>query len=220
MDRIPEPDLMNEEKQAYAYAHADFSEPHNNFIVQFQALFPNNIQGAVLDIGCGPGDISCRFAKAYPNCKIEGIDGSKAMLELGKALIYNYKVQDRVSLHYAYLPQDKPPQTQYDAVISNSLLHHLTNPFILWDAVKTYAKTGAPIFIMDLMRPETTKLAEKIVEKYAATEPLILQQDFFHSLCAAYTVSEIRAQLQSANCEYLTIEVLSDRHFCIYGRKP
>ena len=35
MERIPEPDLMSEQEQARAYAEADFSEPHENFVDLF-----------------------------------------------------------------------------------------------------------------------------------------------------------------------------------------
>ncbi len=33
MDRIPEPELMDEVEQARAYAAADFSEPHQAFVL-------------------------------------------------------------------------------------------------------------------------------------------------------------------------------------------
>ena len=40
MERIPEPDLMNDPEQALAYAQADFEEPHNQFVELFKNRFP------------------------------------------------------------------------------------------------------------------------------------------------------------------------------------
>jgi SAM-dependent methyltransferase len=88
MQRVPEPELMREDLQAKAYAEADFEEPHSNFIKLFQQNFPRvNIKGFVLDLGCGPGDISIRFARAFPKCAVHGVDGSEAMLK-GAPLVF------------------------------------------------------------------------------------------------------------------------------------
>lgn len=81
MMRIPEPELMNDPAQARIYAAADFSEPHGRFIELFAERFPDiRPRGLVLDLGCGPADISIRFARAYLSCRIVGVDGAPAML--------------------------------------------------------------------------------------------------------------------------------------------
>ena len=41
MERIPEPELMEDEAQARAYAEANFAEPHSHFIELLQAVFPH-----------------------------------------------------------------------------------------------------------------------------------------------------------------------------------
>ncbi|HEX6174620.1 MAG TPA: SAM-dependent methyltransferase, partial [Candidatus Binatia bacterium] len=62
MERIPEPELMDEDEQARAYALADFAEPHNHFVELFRECFPDEaITGHVLDLGCGPADVTLRF---------------------------------------------------------------------------------------------------------------------------------------------------------------
>ena len=65
--RVPEPELMSAEEQARAYAGADFEEPHGNFIRLLQERLPGLPErGTALDLGCGPGDIGIRFARAFP----------------------------------------------------------------------------------------------------------------------------------------------------------
>jgi ubiquinone/menaquinone biosynthesis C-methylase UbiE len=219
MKRIPEPDLMNGDKQALAYANADFNEPHSLFIELFRQTFSyTNIQGLVLDLGCGPADISIRFAKTYPRCLIEGVDGSKNMLKHGREAVIKQKLERRVDLICGYLPKAQLPHKHYDVIISNSLLHHLTDPMILWDMIKKYTTGNTSIFIMDLLRPDSLQTARQLVSDYAANEPAVLQEDFLNSLCASYRVDEITEQLQKAGLGMLKIKAVTDRHFIVCGR--
>lgn len=219
MERIPEPELMDETEQARAYAHADFEAPHSYFIERFVRHFPEGVPGGrVLDLGCGPGDISMRFARAYPEVQVDGIDGAGAMLAEGRTLLAQAGLEGRVSLVHACLPQDPAPRERYDAIISNSLLHHLYDPQVLWQAVARYAAPGAPVFVMDLMRPDTPEQAAALVAEHAAGEPEVLRRDFYHSLLAAFTPLEVRAQLAAAGLQGLSVEAISDRHLLVHGR--
>ena len=220
MQRIPEPELMEDEAQARAYAEADFEAPHNFFIELFKQTFPAlRITGRVLDLGCGPADISLRFARAYPDCEIYGVDGAAAMLAFGDKAIQQANLAHRIRLLTGYLPGAHLPHRHYDVVISNSLLHHLADPLTLWQAVKDYAVGGAPVFIMDLMRPASQRQARALVAEYAADEPQVLQHDFYHSLLAAYTPQEVERQLSSLALPF-SVSAVSDRHLVVSGTMP
>jgi SAM-dependent methyltransferase len=219
MERIPEPDLMNDGSQALAYAEADFAEPHNYCIELLRNSLPNlPDQGLALDLGCGPGDITTRFATAFSGWKADGIDGAAAMLSYGDAAVRRAGLSDRIQLIEAYLPEGDAPHEAYDLIFSNSLLHHLTDPHILWQSIHRWARPGTGIFIMDLMRPDTAEIANEFVSQYAANEPEILRRDFYNSLLAAYRIPEVQAQLQQAQLAHLSVEPVSDRHFIIWGR--
>lgn len=219
MEREPEPELMDDTEQAAAYAHADFEEPHSRFIQLFRETFPGEeLGGTVLDLGCGPADIALRFARAYPGCAVQGVDGAAAMLEHGEARLQQAGLTARVQLIHAYLPDASLPLAAYDAIISNSLLHHLRDPVVLWRTIRRYAKTGAPIFVMDLLRPASRAAAQALVDNYAADEPPILRHDFFHSLLAAYRLEEVIAQLRGAGLGHLQVGQVSDRHILVHGR--
>lgn len=219
MLRIPEPELMEDDEQARVYAEADFEEPHNNFITMFQDIFPSkDIDGYVLDLGCGACDISIRFASRYSNCIVHGVDGSEAILFYGtQAISRSNEVHGRVETFHVRLPNEFLPRQKYDVIISNSLLHHLPNPQILWNTVKSYAVSGAPLFIMDLKRPDSISEADYLTKKYASNEPSILQRDFYNSLRAAFEIDEIEKQLQTAGLKQLSVKQVSDRHVAIYG---
>lgn len=220
MRRIPEPELMDEEAQARAYAEADFEAPHSYFIELFRQTFPKlNVSGCVLDLGCGPADISLRFARAYPDCEIHGVDAAAAMLALGDKAIQQAELERRIRLVSGYLPGARLPRQDYDVVISNSLLHHLADPLTLWQAIREYAAAGAPVFIMDLMRPASPQHARMLVTEYAADEPRVLQHDFYHSLLAAYTPQEVEQQINQLALPF-RVSVVSDRHLVVTGIMP
>src|SRR3569833_681873 len=169
MQRIPEPDLMDDDAQARAYAEADF-------------------------------------------------DDAAAMLSYGDRRVVQEGLQSRITLVHGYLPDAQLPCMQYDAVISNSLLHHLRAPAALWRTLRACVRAAAPVFVMDLLRPEGRAEADALVEQFAANEPAVQRHDFLHSLLAAYRLDEVAAQLRDAGLAYLAIAAVSARHLAVHGR--
>jgi ubiquinone/menaquinone biosynthesis C-methylase UbiE len=219
MERIPEPDLMDDDDQAEAYHRADFSEPHNHFVTLFGQQFEaDSWHGPVLDLGCGTADVTLRFADAFDAVEIDGIDGAESMLRLGREAVRSRALAHRVRLSRAYLPRENPPRRRYGAVISNSLLHHLHEPMVLWSVIKGVAVPGAPVLVMDLLRPADIRQVDQFVMKYASDAPERLQRDFRNSLHAAYRVTEVEVQLQEAGLGHLRVSTVSDRHLIVAGR--
>lgn len=221
MERVQEPaELMSEEEQARAYAEADFSEPDSQFIRQFSDSFADyDGSGLVLDLGCGPANITRRFAERYPQAILHGVDGSDAMLKYGcKALEgEDESVTARISFILGFIPGVTLPAETYAVIISNSLLHHLRNPKSLWTTVKENAGVGTRVFIADLYRPANREAARQIVETYSADEPKVLKTDFYNSLLAAFTPAEIEDQLAAAGLAHFTVQTIDDRHVVVSG---
>lgn len=216
MERILEPELMDDPKQAEVYACADFEEENQGFVERFKEYFPEFSQGTVLDLGCGPADIPIRFAKLYPGCQIIGVDASAPMIQLGAQAVKAAGLADRITLRCERI-DDVAGARVADAVISNSLLHHLPNPLQFWNRLRQLVRPGAPVLVMDLLRPESPEAAQAIVDQYAANEPDILRRDFYNSLLAAFTEDEIGSQLARMNLTRLLIDVPDDRHWVVGG---
>src|SRR3990172_9363227 len=87
MDRILEPELMTDAAQAVAYAGADFVQVNQGFVDRFRACFPKAVGGTMVDLGCGPGDIPVRFARALPDFTITAVDGSEPMIALARQAV-------------------------------------------------------------------------------------------------------------------------------------
>ena len=212
---------MDDAEQALAYARADFEEPNRRFAEQFAETYPELGTGAVLDLGCGPGDIVLRLATRHPALVVHGLDGSAAMLHFACERLHEAPtLGGRVQFVEGTLPGAALPLAAYDAVISNSLLHHLHEPRHLWRAVQDAGSPGAAVLVMDLFRPGSEQAASAIVERYSGSEPDVLKRDFLASLCAAFEPDEIRAQLRECGLGGLEVRTVSDRHVLITGRLP
>jgi len=170
--------------------------------------------GNVIDLGTGAADIAIRFASNYPCFEVDAIDGSYAMIAEGKKAIDKVRLNDRINLIHSSIQDITLAEKEYAIVFSNSLLHHLHDPMVLWKLIKN-AKGNPLVFIMDLMRPKNTQKIDELVHEYAGNEPEILQKDFKNSLKAAFTPEEVVLQLQDIGLDGLKVTVVSDRHIVV-----
>lgn len=219
MERVPEPELMEDPAQAAAYARADFAEVNQGFVDRFRATFPALTRGSVLDLGCGPADIPIRLARALPDLRVIAVDGSQAMLAHARTAIENAGLGERIRLLHARLPGLPLQSASFDAIVSNSLLHHFTDPNVFWQEALRLGKPGAAVLVMDLFRPDSPPRAHEIVESAARDADPILKRDFFASLLASWTVDEVSSQL-AAHRLPLECRIISERHWFVWGRLP
>ena len=219
MKRIVEPELMTEASQALAYARADFESAHSSYPKLFAKKFPRRPRHALaLDLGCGPCDVTIRFAIANPGYTFHAVDGSAAMLKHARTrLAWQPGLSSRITLVPGFIPGTPIPRRAYDVILASSFLHHLHDPQVFWQAVRQYSKRGTIVFIVDLRRPASLSQARALQRKYSRGEPDVLRRDFFNSLLAAFRPSEVRRQLKEARLNELKVEIISDRHLAVFG---
>ncbi len=220
MKRILEPELMNDIEQADAYAGQGLDDAYWLFIQCFRKYFRGlTPKGTILDLGCGPAVIPLRLAKLFPACEIHGVDGAPEMLTRGKEAVRREGLERKVHLIHGILPDKLSlPQSAYNIVISNSFLHHLADPMVLWQTIQAYALPNAAVLVIDLLRPASDQEAQLVVDRFMPDAPPMLRRDMLLSLHAAFTLDEIRAQLQEAQlAEYLTPAMPTPFQFAAYG---
>lgn len=219
MERVMEPELMVDPGQVDAYATADFSETNQDHVRQFAARFPDAPPSALaLDLCCGSGDVTLRFARVYTGWTIHGVDGSRPMLERAERLALLSDLGARLRWIEATLPASAITPHAYDVVLSTGALHHFHDPAVLWRAIRSSVRPGGIVFVVDFFRPATEEAAELLVQRYAGGAPEILRRDYRSSLLAAFTPDEIRRQLFAQGLGDLVVEVTSDRHVVIAGQ--
>jgi len=215
MRRVLEREIMDDRKQAIAYAKADFSSSNQMFVDKLIEDYSAKLQN-VLDIGCGPADVPIRLAKTKPSIRITAVDASETMIRLAKKAVKAAGLEQRVRLIKGQVPGLQLENCNYDVILSKDSLHHLADPMVFWEEVKRLAKGETVVYMMDLYRPSTKEEAREIVESVSAKEPMILKRDFYNSLLAAFTIDEVQQQLRKAELALEVVEV-SERHFLVKG---
>src|SRR5690242_16215245 len=169
MERILEPELMEDEQKALAYAKADFSTSNQWYVDHVLQDYPRGWR-TVLDVGCGPGDVMVRLAAAQPGIRITAVDGSLAMIELARKAASSAKLDSRITLLHGRIPGLPLSERSFDTILSKDLLHHLPDPMVLWSEAQRLGRSNAVVYVMDLMRPHSPQAARNIVESVAPDE--------------------------------------------------
>lgn len=228
MQRICEPELMDEAAQARAYAEADFSDTDQalvaNILKRLEGCSPP-LQRLV-DLGCGPGNIAFLLADALPSLPLLALDGAAAMLEPalkrqqaepGRWPMLRF-LQARLPLDDAVLTVlPSAFQPPFQLLVSNSLLHHLHHPEVLWGALRQLGAPGSLVVLRDLRRPDSPAALEDLVERHVSGAPTVLQRDYRASLQAAFRPEEVEDQLLDAGLACLHVEMVGDRYLDVTG---
>lgn len=221
MQRVPEPELMDDADQAKAYAAADFSAGDQQTIALIRALVSETTTGAcptrVIDLGCGPGNITLRLSEVFPAAEVIGVDGAVEMLKLARARAT--AMQRRVNFVACSLQHlnDSALLGTADLIVSNSLLHHLHQPDLLWMLTRTLARPGCRVLHRDLRRPASPAELDRLQHRYLPDAPKVLLNDFRASLAAAFELEEVESQLQSAGLTGLNVVAEGDRYLVVSG---
>ena len=216
---------METPSQVKAYADADFSSSDSMVVEGLEKYLTKsgktlNKNDLILDVACGPGNISERIAKNWPTVKVVGIDGSKEMLNqaekklcesFSENLSYELIEINSIANDEKYFP------LKADVLVSNSALHHFHNPCKFWNALKKLGKKKCIHIHRDLIRPNSIEKAHEIKEKYLTNSPEILKKDFYASLHASFTVEEVNQQLVNAGLSQLEVFQVDELYLEIIG---
>ena len=212
MRRIPEAELMENTEQARAYSCADFSESNNIFVNNLFRVSKINNKTKILDIGCGDGEIPIQILKRK-NCDITAVDGSEAMLDEFYKKVKINKLTN-IKIMNSLIDDELLVDSKFDIVMSNSLVHHINDIKSFWKNLIRLTDDNGIILCMDLQRPDDESSLTNLLQTYGGNNST-LKKDFENSLRAAYTIDEIKSQLNEINKISFTIKPVSDRHFFV-----
>ena len=220
--RIPEPELMNEPLQVDAYAAADFSGTDQAMVERIATLLQSSgasfrTKARLLDLGCGPGNITARLAQQWPKCSVLGLDAADRMIAVANDRRRAAGLsRERLRYEQALLPIYQADQPA-DLIVSNSLLHHLHDPQQLWSSLIPLAAPHCLVVHRDLRRPDSEASIDRLCQCHVADAPLVLQRDYRASLHASFSLEEVKAQLLLAGLQHLQVVAVEDRYLEVSG---
>ncbi|WP_333457290.1 methyltransferase domain-containing protein [Microcoleus sp. Pol10D4] len=211
MQRVLEPEVMDSLEEAIEYDSMDFTEVNAAFAQSAAALGP--VFGNVLDAGTGTARIPIAISQLRRAWKLTCIDLSPNMLKVGAQNVEKAGVRSQINLELIDAKAMPYPDSYFDMVISNSIIHHLPDPLPFLQEVKRVLKPQGAIFLRDLLRPEKPEIRDNLVNLYAGDCNAHQKQLFSDSLQAAFTLDEVEEMIQNAGLDGLRIYESSDRHW-------
>jgi len=211
MQRVLEPEVMDTWEEAVEYDSMDFTEVNAAFAKSAIELGP--ICGKILDAGTGTARIPIAIAQMRPAWEMTCIDMSANMLKLGLENVSEANVRSQIKLELVDAKAMPYPDSYFDMVISNSIIHHLPDPLPFLREVRRVLKPNGAVFLRDLLRPEDEAIRDNLVEVYAVDCNSHQKQLFSDSLHAAFTLAEIQTMIETAGLEGVRIYESSDRHW-------
>ena len=206
LPRVPEPEVMDESSEVRAYssaaAEAYLSNIDDSFVAHVLRLI-GPIPGRALDIGCGPGQILKKLSSRLPEWKFLGMDRSLAMIDRARETQELRATRGVPSIpgNLCFLAGDATalpfPDSTFDLVLCNSVLHHICEPSRLFAEIRRVAKLDAAILVRDLRRPSRLHFPFHVRWHGRYYEGLMYNL-YRASVRAAYTREELSSMLRSA----------------------
>jgi ubiquinone/menaquinone biosynthesis C-methylase UbiE len=221
--RTLEPEVMDTREDAWDYDSMDHAEVNRRFVDDLLAeLVPAGDEDEpclLLDIGTGTAQIPILLCQATEDLRIIAADAAVSMLDLARLNVEIAGLRERIQLDQSDAKQMAYRDAMFDAVISNSIVHHIPNPQeVLREAVRV-TRPGGLLFFRDLKRPADQGEVDHLVETYAAGCNEHQRTLFRDSLHAALTADEMRTLVAEFGFGPDTVEVTSDRHWTWSARR-
>ena len=217
MKRIPEPERMQPIEEIH-YAKADYAKPHEEFVGEVLGAVGRRPGVRLVDLGCGPGDILVRLSRRGVDWQLYGLDFWKRMLGYARDAELSLGPHRAIRWIQADIKATSLPTAMFGAIISNSVLHHVEDAEQFWLEVGRLAEPCATVLLRDLRRPPDEQAARIIIARHIGGESSVVRNHYLSSLRSAYTVDEIRAQLQAAGIAGLKVRKVADRYLEVFGR--
>lgn len=216
--RVLEPEAMDSALEAAEYDAMDHAAVNGRFVDDFLAAFDRTLPTArrphsVLDLGTGTAQIPIELCRQRTEFQIVAVDLSAEMLKLARHNVERRGLTARIECRLADAKRAPWQDDEFAAVISNSIVHHVAEPWrVLAQAVRV-CRPGGLVFFRDLLRPDDLDQLQWLVDAYAAGANGHQRSLLAASLHAALTLDEMRRLVADLGLPPETVAQSSDRHW-------
>ncbi|NEE50410.1 class I SAM-dependent methyltransferase, partial [Streptomyces sp. SID8455] len=103
----------------------------------------------VLDVGSGPGVVTCLLAEVFPEAEVVAVDPTPALLERTKDRARRLGVSDRVRTLEAELPKDAARLGEADLIWAGNSLHHMGDQRAALAAFAENLRPGGTVALLE-----------------------------------------------------------------------
>ncbi|MHA2429921.1 MAG: class I SAM-dependent methyltransferase [Promethearchaeota archaeon] len=165
------------------------------------------LNGLLVDVGCGSGNLIVEIAQKYNSIDLIGIDISDEILELAKQRAIKNELNERIKFEIGNVENLPFLDNSIDFIISSLSLHHWANSKIAFKELVRALKGDGLLLIFDFRRNSRKFFYGllKFVTKIVAPKVLKEINEPLGSLQAGYTAEEIREILSQINIRSVEI---------------
>jgi ubiquinone/menaquinone biosynthesis C-methylase UbiE len=218
--RTLEPEAMDTPEEARDYDAMDHATVNARFVAEFLDAHGPCRGGELLDVGTGPARIPIALCRADRSARVLGIDLAEAMLERARSNVAEAGLSDRIRCVRADAQRLLYPNGHFEAVLSNSIIHHLADPAPALAEMARVVAPGGTLFVRDLARPDDLEMLARLVTTYAGDEAPAARALFEASLHAALTLRDVRDIVRTLVRSDADVVMTSDRHWTWSWHRP
>jgi ubiquinone/menaquinone biosynthesis C-methylase UbiE len=218
--RVLEPEAMDSPEEASDYDAMDHTAVNARFVADFLRAHGPCRGGEILDVGTGPGLIPIALCLADPAARVVGVDLAAHMLDRAGRNVESADLSGRIRLQLADAKRLDGDVGHYEAVVSNSIVHHIPDPALALAEMARLVAPGGTLFVRDLFRPSTAYEVDLLVELYTALETAEARELFRDSLNASLTLGEMRSIVAEMGHDPAEVSMTSDRHWTWVWHRP
>jgi ubiquinone/menaquinone biosynthesis C-methylase UbiE len=226
LPRTLEPEVMDTPEEAHDYDAMDHAQVNARFCEDLLATAHRvgASLGRVLDVGTGTARIPIALCQRATRIEVEAIDLADHMLALAAQNVERAGLQSRIRVTRVDAKATPWPEGAFDAVVSNSIVHHIPEPPRVLAEAWRLVRPGGLLFVRDLERPAGAALLAALVDRHALVPDAAPALRAMHqrqralfeaSLHAALTVAEVRAYVVPLGIPSSAVETTSDRHWTL-----
>jgi ubiquinone/menaquinone biosynthesis C-methylase UbiE len=223
LPRILEPEVMDTLTEAVDYDSMDHAEVNRLFAEDFLAMPTERLPGRavcrLLDVGTGTAQIPIEICRRRNDLRMTAVDLAAHMLQIAQRNVITAVLTTQIRLEQVDAKRLPYADAEFDAVISNSIVHHIPEPRTVFREMVRVLRSGGSLFVRDLLRPPDRETLEQLVARYAAEANDHQRQMFHDSLHAALSLDEVRDLVQDAGLQGEWARQTSDRHWTVAGRR-
>jgi ubiquinone/menaquinone biosynthesis C-methylase UbiE len=230
LTRVLEPEVMDTAEEARDYDDIDHSEVNTRYCDDLIAFAGDALRGgSVLDVGTGTARIPILLCQRVSGPTVVGIDLSGEMLAIGHSNVAAAGLADRITLQREDAKRLGKPDFAFQAVLCNTIIHHIPRPGELLSEMWRLTAKGGVIFARDLVRPESDEGVLELVQRHGGKPATTAPNDvashrrqvalFDASFRASLTLGEIRELARAVGIPPEAVTMTSDRHWTLAARR-
>ena len=155
-------------------------------------LGPKNIEGKILDLGCGFGILGMRICSKDEFSTVIGLEKSRTLVRAAEVITSRHGYNGRITPKYWPDDEFPFPDGEFDAIISFLSLHKWNDPKKVFAEIERIRKPNSIVYISDFRRDQPSIPFQLFVQQVRFEMGKEIAADLRKSYRSAYSANEIK----------------------------